>query len=279
MNCPKCNFQNQEGAKFCTKCGNILLKKDRMILPLSLLITFFLFVVSIFIQVKLWAYFYSIGLSDTAPHGENLGQGSIIFLPEIIFFFILSKFFVTKLLKNPRTTIKITIAIAGILVIAFGAFILFFPKNIPQTLFTMGRYRQLMRDYPDFARKPEVYSVMKSYYLTDKKNSYEDYIITTSLEQLLKVNPDDLEVKNRLVQESLSRGAFYYNENQLDYAINAFEIAVKYEPKQPTAYIYLGLTYEKKGETDKAIKQYQTALQLDPNNQRIKEGLERLQTR
>lgn len=247
---------------------------------LSAIITGGLMVSFIFIQNLLWQYFYSIGLSDTAPHPDNTGQGAIIYFILLPFFFIFSIFLARKFLKDPRSALKMLIIIAVICTITIlGVLFLFLPKpkDLPETLFNRGSWYRLMRDHPDFARKPDVYSVIKSYYMSqDTKKLYGTWIIS-DLEQLLKVNPEDTEIKDRLALMSKNLGIDYYDNNRLDRAIEYLKIAIQYDPKQPSTYVYLGLTYEKKGESEEAVKQYRTVLQLDPNNQTAKENLRRLQ--
>lgn len=88
---------------------------------------------------------------------------------------------------------------------------------------------------------------------------------------LTSKNPEDVS----RVYENL--GEAYYDNDQLDEAIDALKKAVDYDPENAYAYVYLGLTYEKKGDTEEAVKHYQTALQLYPNNETAKENLKRLQ--
>jgi tetratricopeptide (TPR) repeat protein len=48
------------------------------------------------------------------------------------------------------------------------------------------------------------------------------------------------------------------------------------DPPLSSAHNYLGLTYEKQGRVDLAKREYQTAVQLDPDREDAKQGLERL---
>lgn len=143
MNCPKCNTVNQEGAKFCAKCGAALPQASSVnqvptdqapskpsptiVFFLSSLITFFLFLDLMAIPFLLWGYFYRIGLSLTPPHYENLGQSPIVlvFILLLPLSFIFSKFLVTKFFGGTRPAVKLIIVITVIFIIVFWALIRF----------------------------------------------------------------------------------------------------------------------------------------------------------
>lgn len=57
-------------------------------------------------------------------------------------------------------------------------------------------------------------------------------------------------------------------------AIYRWEQAVKIDPNYSAAYNDLAVAYEHEGDFDKARKSYEKALELDPNNQLIRQNYE-----
>ena len=72
----------------------------------------------------------------------------------------------------------------------------------------------------------------------------------------------------KLLQDSpvdyVDRGRTYYDKEQFDDAIAAFNKAVKINPEDVDAYYYRGCTYFAKENLKKALKDYNTAIKLNP---------------
>lgn len=261
ITCPKCNNQNQEGAKFCTKCGNTLLQKDRRILPFSLLITSFLVVGAIFISIRLWWYFYLIGWVPSPVLGPNAGQGGITFIvigaPLLYLFYRFSSFLVKKFRQKRRTALIIILITSAIYIVSLAAISLLTPKDIAQILYDRREYELLIEKYPDFVRRPDVYSQIKSEHMEWTKNSTWWYGISfdiEDLEQLLQINTQDKEIRDRLGElyerSGLSRLKSIEDRNKmsgpglmrettnkqdLELAIYEFNKALQYNPTLKTA--------------------------------------------
>ena len=63
-----------------------------------------------------------------------------------------------------------------------------------------------------------------------------------------------------------NRGIAYEKKGEVDRAIADYNKAIKLSPKLAAAYYNRGLAYEKKGESDRAIADYNKAIALDPND-------------
>jgi tetratricopeptide (TPR) repeat protein len=66
------------------------------------------------------------------------------------------------------------------------------------------------------------------------------------------------------------------NANKPDDAITWLQLNVEFYPKSSPTYAALGQAYAKKNDTANAVKSYEKALELDPNNQIAKRQLEQL---
>ena len=66
------------------------------------------------------------------------------------------------------------------------------------------------------------------------------------------------------------------SKGKLDHAITDFHKAIAFDPNFTPAYNTRGLAYEKMGDKEQAIADYRKVLEIDPSNQKAKEGLKRL---
>jgi len=66
------------------------------------------------------------------------------------------------------------------------------------------------------------------------------------------------------------------NANRPDDAIALLQLNAEFYPKSSATYAALGQAYAKKNDTPNAIKSYEKAIELDPNNQNAKRQLEQL---
>ena len=71
-------------------------------------------------------------------------------------------------------------------------------------------------------------------------------------------------------------GYSFYQKNELEKAIEIFELNVLLHPESANAYDSLGDAYRKSGNKEKAIKNYKKALELDPQKKSAKKALEQL---
>ena len=66
------------------------------------------------------------------------------------------------------------------------------------------------------------------------------------------------------------------NANKPDDAIALLQLNVEFYPRSSATYAALGQAYAKKSDTASAVKSYEKALELDPNNQIAKRQLDQL---
>ncbi len=76
---------------------------------------------------------------------------------------------------------------------------------------------------------------------------------------------EDKNLKDR-ARSHTDLGAVYYQQRQLEIALEEFTLAVKIDPDFGQAYNGLGLVHSALGQDDLAEKNFKRALQLEPNN-------------
>jgi tetratricopeptide (TPR) repeat protein len=96
-------------------------------------------------------------------------------------------------------------------------------------------------------------------------------LATRSIDSLLKIDPDNKSAKEFLerlepARKYLEKGEACYNKGEYDKAIAEYTSALKQNPKYIKAYIGRSDTYQKKGEADNAIADCNKAIKLAPNN-------------
>jgi tetratricopeptide (TPR) repeat protein len=84
------------------------------------------------------------------------------------------------------------------------------------------------------------------------------------------------QLKEKLQISSKILGDIYLMQRLYDKAIEHYEKAVKMHPDYPDYYFALGQSYEAKGDTKKALKTFETALQLNPRYDQVRVSLQRL---
>jgi len=89
-----------------------------------------------------------------------------------------------------------------------------------------------------------------------------------------------IDIKKDLPEAYLNMGVIYTEQSEFDKAIESFETAIKYKDNYVDAYVNLGIVYfkiytkkDKDEYLDKAIKYTQEALNIDPENEVIKDYL------
>jgi tetratricopeptide (TPR) repeat protein len=69
------------------------------------------------------------------------------------------------------------------------------------------------------------------------------------------------------------RGVAYDDKGDYDRAIADFNVAIEYDPDDADYYSGRGKAYKHKGDYDKAIADFEYALKLEPDYEDAKEGL------
>lgn len=78
--------------------------------------------------------------------------------------------------------------------------------------------------------------------------------------------------------QTYAEAMILYTQGEYAKAIDQLQTVVKALPKLGEAYLGLGMSQEKLGRKDEAVKNYQKALELDPTDRAAKQGLGRLTT-
>ena len=73
-------------------------------------------------------------------------------------------------------------------------------------------------------------------------------------------------------------GLIYYNDNKLEKARLEFERAVAFSPDYSNARYFLGLIYDKQGNKQGALGQFENISKLNPDNQEVKNILNNLRS-
>jgi tetratricopeptide (TPR) repeat protein len=79
------------------------------------------------------------------------------------------------------------------------------------------------------------------------------YFITNNLDALSELSNELIELNNNQSFAHIGLGIIYGKQDQTSKAIDEFNLALKYNPKNAEAYYNLGITYYKKNQMDKAI--------------------------
>jgi arylsulfatase A-like enzyme/Tfp pilus assembly protein PilF len=122
--------------------------------------------------------------------------------------------------------------------------------------FRGGDPEQALRDLQDIlAARPDyipAYSRMSNLYFSqgDKNRAVE------ILRQGLKVNKNNLYLMSRL-------GLMLVEVQQFDESIKLLETCIKKQKTNPDHFLYLGVAYQKNGDFETALENYQKALQID----------------
>jgi tetratricopeptide (TPR) repeat protein len=69
----------------------------------------------------------------------------------------------------------------------------------------------------------------------------------------------------------------YFNDGQVDQAIEKFEKVVGFTPNHSNARYSLGVAYEAKGDDVKAIEQFEKVLEMNPGNEDVQSRISELQ--
>jgi len=95
--------------------------------------------------------------------------------------------------------------------------------------------------------------------------------VIKKVEDLVSFNPNDSGLLFQL-------GVLYYRNNQISQAQSVFERAVFLDQNYSNARYFLGLIYDVKGQTPKAIEQFKIIQTLNPDNAEVKSILNNLQS-
>lgn len=92
--------------------------------------------------------------------------------------------------------------------------------------------------------------------------------LALNLSQLLKKMPESGAIKfsdNPQVDRVMRAGEAAFSRRDFDEAIRNYSKALELDPKNYTAALFIGNTYDKQNQFDKAAQWYERAIQLDPN--------------
>lgn len=128
-------------------------------------------------------------------------------------------------------------------------------QKIDQSIATL---KQALEIKPD---DPETLQLLVNV-LVDAGREAEAQTYLAKLPQGTKLDPDRL----------INLGIKYYNEKQIDKALEAFNRAVADNPDLAEAYYYRGLVYLNKGKVPEAKADFQKLLAIDPKNKFAKEA-------
>ena len=88
---------------------------------------------------------------------------------------------------------------------------------------------------------------------------------------------ENLVLNNNLNAElRFQLGRLYYNDNQIDDSIAVFETVLQIFPNHSNALYSLGVAWQKKGNNAKAKTYFEKVLELNPDNQDVKNRLAEL---
>jgi tetratricopeptide (TPR) repeat protein len=73
-----------------------------------------------------------------------------------------------------------------------------------------------------------------------------------------------------------NRGLAYQEKGEVDRAVADFTTAIKFNPNDARVYNNRGVAYEQKGDKEQAIADFRKAFEINPSHQDAKEGLKRL---
>ena len=92
--------------------------------------------------------------------------------------------------------------------------------------------------------------------------------LAMNLSELLKKLPESGDIKfsdNPQVEQAMRAGEAAFSRRDFDEAIKNYSRALELEPKNYTAALFIGNTYDKENQFPKATEWYERAIQLDPN--------------
>ena len=81
---------------------------------------------------------------------------------------------------------------------------------------------------------------------------------------------------NSAAQASYEKGIKHYDEDDFDTAVTEFTEVIRLDPNNADAYVASGDVYKKLGRSDEAVRDYETALSLDPKNKGAKKALQEI---
>lgn len=120
----------------------------------------------------------------------------------------------------------------------------------------------------DKLKKARIDKLDKDSYLQYNQKNYEMAI--KDLLELSEMNPTSRSVYFNNI------GLCYLDQNNYDEAKKFFEQSIAASDNFSSAYLNLGKIYERMGDRDKAMMNYEKAVKSDPNNRAAKDGYERL---
>lgn len=116
------------------------------------------------------------------------------------------------------------------------------------------------------------------------KGDYADAVISMSIleESEGKIGEaaerlEDLVNKNPFsIEGHFQLGRLYYNRSEYDKAIEQFQLAIQLFPNHSNSLYSLGLIYEKRGNKEKALEMFRKVLELNPESEEVKNKIKEL---
>jgi len=141
--------------------------------------------------------------------------------------------------------------------------------NLALSYFDMKEYEGAVHQYKKLIKHrpkdPKAHFLIARAYLKNKE-------LSKSMEALTKAH--ELQPEN--VNDLLNMGELYFKDDKIEEAKLTMDMALKTEKKQDEVHNKLGRIYEVLGEKEKAKAEYNEALEINPDNEKVKKNLKKL---
>jgi tetratricopeptide (TPR) repeat protein len=169
----------------------------------------------------------------------------------------------------------------------------------PEAVAAYQRYVQLKPDDPDGkyglaeslrgqGKKDQAIEAYEAYIRQETRPSEQQWVDKARAQiQALRTSPPPETVGTipspvkgtATASELIARGDAYLNQHELRDAVRSYQDAVRLEPNNALAHFKLGLAYAQLDFMQEAIAQWQEVLRLDPGNRGAQENIERARSR
>jgi tetratricopeptide (TPR) repeat protein len=96
-------------------------------------------------------------------------------------------------------------------------------------------------------------------------------------EEAIKEYKEAIRLDPKVMTSYINLGNMYqYSLDKKDEAVKVYQEAISQNPDSADAYVLLGILYESSGDKDSAKKNFQEVLDMQPENQAAKAGMERI---
>ena len=135
----------------------------------------------------------------------------------------------------------------------------YMPDNLEKAKEQLAKAKELKSDYAD--------AIYQEALVKEQEGNSKEAI--KLMENLVLNNNLNVELRFQL-------GRLYYNDNQIDDSIAVFETVLQIFPNHSNALYSLGVAWQKKGNNAKAKTYFEKVLELNPDNQDVKDRLAEL---